>query len=277
MVSRQEKNAQRKQEIDGNFADVNARQDQNDERVGYLENEINKLKRAQGYMGKGSHIVVEGCTRLEALWGESEAMEEEGYENLKKKAPAELAHDMAKHLGLAMGESEPNTWTQTDVNNEGEQKEAAGALFRFYRSMAARGTVVNVHEGMHRPDGPESDRVRKEDCFTIQLDHGLRMFEIKASLVECLETEMRLHSGLPCRSAEPLPDLPDAGIRRHFLVYCEPTEEQKWARKGNKDKGKGKGKGGKKGDGKKGGGNDKGKGKVKGGGKKGKGGPGGRR
>ena len=89
-------------------------------------------------------------------------------------------------------------------------------------------------------------RTRLEACFTLQLDFGQRMLEVKAALQECLENELRLKSGLQVtgRTAAASP-------ARRCLVYVEKTQEERESARRRLNEGtaqasgKGGGKGGK--------------------------------
>jgi hypothetical protein len=254
-----ERNAQRKAELETRLSNLENRCEEHEDSLEWTRGTVEGLKRKVDWMARGSHLVVEGSERLEALWGLCTRIDFDGgfnYARLKAEAPAALAKEVAEALGLALGSSEPDSWTKEDVTAEGEEKLVeAEAVRKLYKALVAKGSLVNVHEARHRPEG--GDRVRKPKGFTLQLDHGCRKDEAKSALVEVLETELRRHARLPCRNAEPLPDLPEGEVAKHFLVYVEPTEAQKQSRKGDKGKDKGKGKGSK-------GKADKGKGKSKG-------------
>ena len=94
----------------------------------------------------------------------------------------------------------------------------ARALKALYEATSAKNALVNVHQNTHCPDG-QAERVRKERCFTLQLDHGSRKDQAKAALVEVLETEFRRYARLPTRAAEPLPPLLDERQAKRFLLY----------------------------------------------------------
>ena len=131
--------------------------------------------------------------------------------------------------------------TETEGEGTGE---AAHWFYKYYCALSAPGCLLKVDPTWRKASGEETEGENVKGGFTLLLDFGMRMVEAKQALLECLQVELRVASGLSAEKARPCSTLPnDAANRRRFLVYVEKTGGEKRRREQNKEKGKEKGSG----------------------------------